>query len=58
MVRIENRLKSKGWSHDYEEAVKSMDKLYERFGVEMFPELFPAIIEKYDLTVTWGHHRS
>lgn len=58
MVRIENRLKSKGLSHDSEEAIQSMDKLYEQFGVEMFPEQFPAILEKYDLTVTWAHDRS
>jgi len=58
MVRIKNRLKSKGLSHDSEEGINSLDKLYDQFGVEMFPEQFPAIIEKYDLTVVWGHDRS
>jgi mannose-6-phosphate isomerase-like protein (cupin superfamily) len=49
--RILNQLQSKGLALDSEEGKKLNNALLKKYGIEMFPEQFPPIIEKYGLTM-------
>ena len=48
-ARTANKLKSKGIGMESPEGIKLTDELMKRFGITMFPEKFPPIIEKYGL---------
>lgn len=48
-VRIENKMKSQGIGMQSPEASKLVDELMKKYGITMYPEKFPPIIEKYGL---------
>jgi mannose-6-phosphate isomerase-like protein (cupin superfamily) len=51
IVRIDNTLKAKGLTQESDEGKNLLDNLMEQFGLEMFPDQFPPILEKYGLNV-------
>ncbi|MEO6000167.1 MAG: cupin domain-containing protein [Chitinophagaceae bacterium] len=50
-TRIGIKLKSKGLEMQSPEGINLTDELMKKFGITMFPDKFPPIIQKYGLTV-------
>lgn len=48
-LRMQKRLQKEGVSMQSAEFQKSNNELLQKFGIEMFPEQFPAILQKYGL---------
>jgi mannose-6-phosphate isomerase-like protein (cupin superfamily) len=49
--RMMNQLQQKGLSLESDKGQQLNNALLEKYGIEMFPEQFPPIIQKYGLTV-------